>query len=68
MQFDFYQGVEDPDLRMVVEASTDLPGHVDPKDWKPMTVDKIELAAFGDDILADIKDHRFSFYKKMPPP
>ena len=68
MQLDFYQGVEDSSLRMAVKAGTGLPGHVDPEDWKSMTVDDIELAAWGDEILADIKDHGFSFYKLVPPP
>ena len=35
---------------------------------KPMKADKNELAALEDDILADIEDHGFSFYKMAPPP
>jgi hypothetical protein len=59
MQFDFYQGVDDPDLRMAVEVGTGLPGHVDPKNWKPVKVDRYELAALEDEIPADIEDHGF---------
>ncbi len=58
---------KNPSPQMAVEAGTGLPGHVDPKDWKPMTVDKNELTALEDDILADIEDHGFSFYKMVPP-
>lgn len=68
MKYDFYQGTQDGSLRMVVEAGIGLPGHVDPKDWKPMSVDPVELAALEEDIAADIEDHGFSFLQLVPPP
>ncbi|MFB9266357.1 hypothetical protein ACFFWD_24915 [Bradyrhizobium erythrophlei] len=67
MKLDFYRGTNDDTLRMAVEAGRGLPGHVDPKDWKPMTADDGELAAFEEDIVSDIEARGFCFYKILPP-
>jgi hypothetical protein len=63
MQIDLYIGTRDRALRMAVAHGTGLPDHVDLKDWEPLGIDRFEGAVLDGDVVADIEERAFYFYK-----